>query len=291
MRLDLLPLALQRLSQPTTLLKRARALALGRIVGAGLPTQRGANVAMFHLGRSGSTVLADMVGQQDGVFWDGEIYEWALRRWEKRAGRMARREDHCLDPLSELRRRMTRVRTPIYGFEVKFFHLELGNLRLADYVRALPALGVSHFVLLRRRNLLRVIVSAAIADRSQRYHNARRQRPRLDPIHLDPQAIAINRSQQPLLQFLREYEAQLAELSGFLTERPVLELSYEEDVAEQPERGYRKLCELVGLPPRPAFVAYSRTTPFPLAQVVSNFGELERELAGTEFAWMLHEES
>jgi len=43
-------------------------------------------VAMFHIGRSGSSVLADMLNQYPNVHWDGEIYETVTKAITQRLG-------------------------------------------------------------------------------------------------------------------------------------------------------------------------------------------------------------
>ena len=38
------------------------------------------NIAMFHAGRSGSTVLGDLLNQNPQIFWDSEIFQPARMR-------------------------------------------------------------------------------------------------------------------------------------------------------------------------------------------------------------------
>src|SRR6516225_3158271 len=47
---------------------------LAPVLRPAMGVRRG-NVVMFHLGRSGSTVLASLLQQNPGVFWDGELFE------------------------------------------------------------------------------------------------------------------------------------------------------------------------------------------------------------------------
>lgn len=284
MRLHLLPLALERARQPITILRQTRARALGAVLGPGPRRQQ---VVMFHGGRSGSTVVSDLLAQQPDVYWEGEIYEWALRAWERRHGRTAARDDHAFDAVAELDRCRRRVRSPIYGFEAKPFQIELGGWKLADYVDALRARGVDRFIVLRRRNLLRAIVSSAIADQTRQYHRARGQKPQLRPIHLDPERVRIHRTVRPLLDFLQRLEAPFQELTERLPREQTLCLWYEDHVAADPRVGYRAACEFLNLVPREGRIRFGRTNPFPLSEILSNFAEVQAALAGTPYEGML----
>jgi hypothetical protein len=64
-----------------------------------LERMRPGNVMMFHAGRSGSTVLGDLLGQHPRVFWDSEIFQTSSERWLSRQmrqdpGRSRKAMDH-----------------------------------------------------------------------------------------------------------------------------------------------------------------------------------------------------
>ena len=80
---------------------------------------RAGSVAMFHMGRCGSTVLAKMLEQHPRIFWDGEIYE-----------RVSPRLYHRLGPRGFLRFKQMRAGRRFYGFEVKL--LKQQHFRLID---------------------------------------------------------------------------------------------------------------------------------------------------------------
>ncbi|MCA9917728.1 MAG: hypothetical protein KC445_07245 [Anaerolineales bacterium] len=44
-------------------------------------------VVMFHIGRSGSTVLADMLNQRNDLKWGNELYLPIFLRWKAQQGR------------------------------------------------------------------------------------------------------------------------------------------------------------------------------------------------------------
>lgn len=232
---------------------------------------------MFHVGRSGSTVLADQLGQHPGVRWGKELFD------PKR---------HRLDPpgaLDLLDRAVAAAGPRLFGFEVKFYHLAAAGLDAASLLAALDRRGFGRFVVLRRRNLLRKIVSSQVARRTGRWHLPAGQAPELRPLRIDPQAVAIDGGTAPLLAVLARYEAEFRALEPLLQDREVLELHYEDDIAPDPGRAYRRTTAFLGLPGHEAAVRLRPTTPWPLAAVVENFAELRAHLAGTPYAWMADE--
>jgi hypothetical protein len=246
------------------------------------------NAVMFHLGRSGSRVIAEMLRQQPGCFWDGEIYEKRFGRLEREASQIDR-DLYRFDPVAHLRRRMRRAGWSNYGFEVKFFHLELTEVSLTDYVAALGDLGFRDYIVLERRNTLRKVVSSVIAHQRAQFHRARDASAELTRIVLDVDDIRIDRTAKPLLAFLEDFRAKLDELTALLEGKNVLWMTYEEDVSVDPRQAYARVCEFLGMQPQPATVPYGKTNPFALDEMISNFDEVERTLRGTPFEWMLYD--
>jgi hypothetical protein len=74
-----------------------------------------------------------------------------------------------------------------------------------------------------------------------------------------------------------------------LVGRDVLDLTYEDDVAADPVRAYRRICYFLGVKNEPVEIRYGRTTPQKLTEIIENFDEVKAALAGTEFEWMLAE--
>ena len=126
-------------------IRRSRRLLGGiRTAGVGaakipLSILRPGSVAMFHIGRSGSIVLGDMLNQHPRVVWDREIYAPRRLGWEEETA--MKPGDLTVDPAKLLRRRMALAGKRYYGFEAKFFHLELAGVGLSDYIEQLPGLA------------------------------------------------------------------------------------------------------------------------------------------------------
>ncbi len=244
---------------------------------APLSLWRPGNVAMFHVGRSGSRVLASLLGQHPAVRWDGEIYEPNSKLW--RPGR---------DPERLLRRRMRLAGRRYYGFEMKFFHARLMGLALSEFVPHLIGSGFDRFIVLERRNTLRKVVSSIRLHQERRSHR-KEGAARLHRIRVDVEDVRIDRASLPLVDHLEGYRRGFEELDHLIEDREVLRLSYEDDIAEDPRIAYQRCCAFLGIEPTPVEVAYGRTNPFPMKEIVINWDDVVRALSDTPFGWMTEE--
>lgn len=245
---------------------------------------------MFHIGRCGSGVLGDLLAQNPAIAWEGELLK--PRRFHRDLPFPLRR----LWPGAPLRdRAMLRLvrdklagadGTMAYGFETKFFHLEREGVSLATFLRTVEQGGVDRYVILRRRNLLRIVASGLIAARAG-HHHASDVGPRPDPIVIDPGRVPLDRTEMPLVALLERWDHQYADLERRLDEATTLSVFYEDDVAADPSVGYRKICTYLGVDAVQAEVRLRPTNPYPLDALVANLDEVQRELEHTKFGWMV----
>lgn len=179
----------------------------------------------------------------------------------------------------------------IYGLEFKFFHSRLIGLSMVEVIHLLEQLGFRKYVILKRRNYLRKIVSSLIAQKTKVWHLPNGKQPNLVPITINVAGLRVESTEpeRTLLQYLETYESEFAELDRLLNRQAVLRLTYEDDIEKDPAIGYRKACDHIGFKARSAPVRLTRTTPYPLKDVIANFDEVEAELAGTPFSWMVNE--
>ena len=261
-------------------------IARARVLGPLLAPFRAGAVVMFHTGRCGSTVLADMLGQHRGVLWEGELYQRFFHIWARQGKRVDPLRFH-VDPVELLRRRQSRSGLRYYGLEVKFFHLRIAGYELETFVAALDPLGFRHFVSLERRNQLRAIVSSLVGGEVG-YHRRGAAPATLHRVTLDPARVAIDRETRPLLAYLEDYEERFAALRRVLPPRATLHLVYEDDIRDDPRVAYRRLCEFLALEAKAPTINYDRTNPFALEEMLANFDEVAAALRDTRFEWMLH---
>jgi hypothetical protein len=244
-------------------------------------------VVMFHVGRSGSRVVGDLLDQQASVTWEGEIYRKALAYQRKGIPAKAKGE-WPVDPEGLLVARQREHHKEYYGFEVKFQHLERFKIGVPDFLQLLERHGCRHFVVLRRENLLRKVISSRVGSAIGRFHLT--ETPEVPTrVWIDPNRTKVDGVARPLIEALEMFDRQLAELDSLLEGRRHLALTYERDVASDPRVAARKICGFLGIPEGPMEVRYAKTNPWPLRQVIENYGEVRDCLRGTRFEWMLEE--
>jgi hypothetical protein len=250
---------------------------------------------MIQAGRSGSTLLGLLLDKHPKVAWDGELFVGPWGEFEKgtrekvenTSTRWSSSKYYPSDPICYIQSCAEVFPSRQYGFSIKFFHLMFLDLGIEDYLRRVAELGFAHHLVLERKNLLRVVVSALVAKAKGVYHLRQWQKAEVQPIHLDVNNVEIDSQARPLLDFLQTYEAQYRALATALDGRDKLWLVYEEDFEKDPLRAYRRCCEFLEIEPRPVSIPTVKTTPFPLSKVLINFDEVATSLKGTRFEWML----
>lgn len=240
------------------------------------------NVAMFHIGRCGSTVLGHMLGQHPKIYWDSEIYEPFLDQ-------QARQRERVIHPIDYLKKSQPLSgKNRFYGFEVKFFHLDLLQIPLEEYVSRLFDLGFKHFIVLKRKNYLRTIVSSVIGHKTATWHKTTDTAPELVPVRINPEKVCIERSEKPLLDYMKDYETGFMSLNEILKNQSVLQLTYEDDLSEDPQKGYSRVLDFLDLDQRHVKALYKKSNPFRLDELVLNFDEVKKALKGGSYEWMLN---
>ncbi|BBK35192.1 hypothetical protein STAQ_02700 [Allostella sp. ATCC 35155] len=240
--------------------------------------ERRGNACMFHIGRSGSTVLADQMGQHPDLVWAGEMLDHKRVR---------------LGPATALALVEAGIRQAggrRFGLEAKFYHLRRAGLELEPFVDRLEALGFDRFLVVRRRNLLRKVVSSQVARASRRWHLPAGREAVLHTVRIDPQRVPIEGGHRPLLDIIEHYLADFRRLDAVLRDRARLDLVFEEDIRPDPAAACRRTLDFLGLPPCETAVRLARTTPWPLGQIVENLDEVRACLAGSPHAWMTEDE-
>lgn len=237
-------------------------------------------VCMFHIGRSGSTVIADLLGQHPNILSDGEIYGGDPKKWTP-----ARQQP----PLDYLLDRIRSASGRIYVFEMKFWHADVIGIQFEDFFKFLQQQGFDHFIILKRRNFLRKIVSSRIAQETGAWHRSNSSSAKLVQIRIDPKNVQMDQTKKPLLAFLDGYQRDFEKLDVLLRDHLTLRLTYEEDVQVDALVGYNRICDFLGIERRPVTVRYGKTAPFPLKDILANYADIDSALAGTPFHWMVTE--
>jgi hypothetical protein len=244
-------------------------------------------VLMLHIGRSGSTVLGDLLDQHPSVIWDGEIYHRHFVAWEKKHGQVLSIHRLQIDPIDLLESRFEACSSRLYGFELKPYHLNFFRTGLSQFVRRLPIVASARFVVLKRKNYLRKIVSSLISQQGGMWHRSSDEQIVTRMVQVPLQNVRMNRTHMPLLELLGNYDESFREISECLPPDTTLNLTYEDDLEDNPVKGFHRVREFLALPAHTPQVNYAKTNPFAFNKLVTNFEELEEYLRGTEYEWML----
>jgi hypothetical protein len=249
---------------------------------------RPANVAMFHVGRVGSTVLAGMLQQHRRISWSGELFEKEHSRYMKAVASGS--YELPKDPLKILRTEMRAARNRVFGFETKFLdehHIKVIGLDLEAYVAKLSDLGFGSFIVLKRKNILRRLISGVVLRDRDVHHIRASKEWRKSNFHLDLCGIPLGASRLHLVDAIRVVEEGHERLDRLLAGKRVCQLNYEEHISDSPAVAYRKVVAFMGLKPGEPEILLRKTNPGPLQEMIENYDELRAALDGTPYRWML----
>ena len=231
------------------------------------------NVVMLHGGRCGSTVLVDLLAQHFEVDWDGEIFT---------DGNIMPPDEN---PIAFLLQRVGDSQSSMYGIEIKSRQDAILDIDLGFLFDLLVQLDFRHIIYLRRRNLLRRLVSSDIAMATGQWHAGIRHDLRTRPVHVD-----VGPGPDGILHRLDNEARALKRIEQVLQGEPHLSLNYEDDVMADPLAAYVRIRDYLELPPlRRIEVRLRRTNPLPLTAMVANHAELAAALAGSRYEAMLHD--
>ena len=260
------------------------------------PYSRPGSVAMLHIGRCGSTVVASQLLQNSRIHWSGELFLGdslladSFRRQSSDRWPWGKSRFFPFAPYLYIGERMQQARKGlIYGFEVKYYHIRLNGLTFAGFVATLKRLGVTHWILLTRRNTLRKVVSGVIGNSVNYYQVDKGKKSTRNPIVLETDHVRIESQDRPLLDVLRQSEQDQVIMRELLGNEALLQLYYEDDIEHDPTRAYARMCEFLCVPSGEVSIEMSRTNPYPLRELLVNYEEVRRVLAGSTFEWMLDE--
>jgi len=228
-------------------------------------------VCLWHTGRCGSSVVADLIRRDGRIDWAGEVLERPSIEWAGFSGEGALRR--CREAIS--RRRYDAGRMP-FGFEMKLWHYHRLDLTTLGVRNMVAGLGFEKHVVLERRNYLRQRVSGRVAEESGRYHRRAGEK---------PAAVTITIDLDTLMHFIELCEGFYGTIRAALSDH--LYLTYEDDIEVDPTAAYTKIMRHVGLKPQAVTTDRRKTTPRTLRNVIENYEEVAEVLSGTRHAWML----
>lgn len=242
---------------------------------------------MVHHGRCGSTVLGDMLNQHSKVHWDGEIYYQP--GWMDALAPMERIHFER-DGIEHMRSSVRGSNKAIYGFEFQPHNLIPMSVGLGEYFDLCEEAGVSHFIHLRRKNMLRKMTSSLVALARDKFHYRTDETPEMIRIKIDVDNLFIKNEGLTLLGQLDKMCRNEEVIAKSFERRKAIFLSYEDDVESDPQVGYEKLCSFLDVNPEVNKIAYVKSTAmFKMSEIMENWSDVVRVISGTRYEWMLTE--
>ena len=251
----------------------------------------GSRVAMFHIQRCGSTVLGNMVNEDPSVLWDSEALDPRLKRIYEDPGVLQRERFDRKTFEREVRRRFVNAKGRRYCIESTHEQFDLFGIRDPLEARqVLQSTGFGVFIQLRRKNLLRQLVSTlrGIAAGNMHINAGDEKKFEMKPVDLDPAGFVV-RNGQPTMSLEEQLEQRddAQEWLGEVVGPDALQLDFETHVMKDPRIGYRLICEHIGIEARDLAPSLKRTNPQPVAQLIANPDAWRERIKGTRFEWMM----
>jgi hypothetical protein len=238
-------------------------------------------VFFFHQGRCGSSVVADLLNQHPKISSHGEIFNpfFSKKRLPTK-------------PENMLRSRRMRAFPNYSVVEAKFFecqHLSLLGLSISEFVDLIRSCGFRKFIILNRLNYLRKVVSSKIgSERNKWRYMVNEEIPTLITVCLDVENVSILGRTAPIIDLFKYMDEQYQMLRIALGEDDVLELTYEEDIFDDPIVAYTRVCHWLGFENLPVQVRHKKTqSEMELNKIVENWNSVIEALSGTQYAWMM----
>ena len=254
-----------------------------------------------------------------GLHWASELYEPIIAKWKEENQQefaYLAKEQIVKNPIEILKNSMNETTKPYYGVVVKPFHFTIANSSTMEFLNQSFLLNFTYFILIRRKNSLRIIVSDKVARKKNTWHSCGEDIAKLEKIHLplnqhkplvkrilETIRLPLNQHKplvkriletirlplnqhKPLVKRIRNSEKQMQEVETLLAGKNVLNLTYEDDIEQDPQKAYRSICEFVNMEATKASVNYNKTNPFPLKDIIENFAEVKAALHNTPYEWM-----
>jgi hypothetical protein len=241
---------------------------------------------MLHVGRSGSTVLADLLDQNPGVHWDGKLYRKAVQYY-----RYKTLDKHYA---SWTQRQYSASGAKYYGFEFKILqdqYPQMLGVSLSEFLEQSKRMGVTHYILLVRKNTLRHLVSHYSSKKRGSWHVTKPDTIKKLQFELNVNSVSTGSGPgRSLLQYLEEVEEAHDRVRNELRDAKFLEIHYESDIEEKgADPAYQKICEFLELEACGVEIKYNKINSFPMQETILNFESVAESLRSTRFEWMLED--
>jgi LPS sulfotransferase NodH len=214
---------------------------------------------LFCGGRSGSTLLADLLNQLPDIHCDDEIFAQPF-----------------VKPYLHLKRRALWHHKKGYGFKLLMFQLRKIEKKDKNKVfRWLHRNGYK-IIYLERQNLLEQAVSNVRA-RQFGFHQRKNDQAKFESAPID---------KDELMHWLKGVDAQSRIEKELLQGYPFHYVSYEEGLEQESchQQTIDRICAFLGINRAPVEASYKKVVAGSLEDIISNFGEIRDMLKETPYA-------
>ena len=251
------------------------AKAVARTTGLFTKAVRQANVAMFHHGRCGSTVIGMLLNQHPEIKWAGEIFAQLKSKYGKESW------------VWERPYRMIKLRTNIhvfkvFGLEITKKHFNDVEMTKKELVRLLRSIKYDKFILLKRKNYLSRRVSAKVGKIIGKWNTQK---------NLEPPKVHIATKYKGGRTIINDFkdDDKFFESLESIFEEDILKMSYEEDIRDNPKKAFKKIVKYIDLDRVDVKVETKKINNRPISDRISNFEQVCECLRGTKYEWMVHQ--
>ena len=246
------------------------------------------NICMMHIGRCGSTVLANMMDQHPNIHWAGEFF-----RENKLPVYL--RHYNTEDPFRALWLKSGAAKSRSFEFEIKahpLMHPSQINETLKGVVeKCIHRIGCQHFILLTRTHLLRRFVSFLTGRKRNQWNFEKGETVKQPEVRVPTGSFQKWGREMTLIDFFNLCEGVREQWKSVIpNECHTLNLEYAQDILHHSEEAYRRTTEWLGLEQHEAEVKKRKLNRKPLPHLVENWNEVHDMLSGTQHEWMLTDE-
>ena len=159
-------------------------------------------------------------------------------------------------------------------------------MNIHNYLSTLSELRYEKFILLKRKNYLKQIISLIAAKQTKKFHTASEIIEAV-PIKIDPNKIWFGKKSFELIELFEYIDKAYKELEDLLNQRDALFINYEDDILKDPLIAFQKVCDYMQIKNNNPIVIHKRTNPFEIKDLIDNHKEIINTLENTKYSWML----
>jgi len=211
--------------------------------------------------RTGSNMLISMLDSHPSISAKGELL---VKRSGKRIDEMLK-NIYCKQPRS----------IKAAGFKIFYYHpTDDKSGQVWHHLKNIKNLYVIH---LKRKNILKTLLSRKIADKTNRWHKINSEH---DP--QNPNDKKTTFTEEELLDGFKETRDWENSCHILLPDRMTIEVCYE-DLIATPEQEFRKITEFLELPYAVPTTVLQRQNPEKISDLIVNYSSLKNKFANTDW--------